>query len=141
MDFAKTPDYDNITTLGVEWQTGFGAAKNVTVFADASTGSNDHDRITVGFRMYFGGGSKPLADRHRRDDPMRNITMDIVNTLSGPANGAGNNGQYGGAMQEVALGEECRINDVLCQYFANLQMGGNQMGQMGQYGIQLRDPT
>ena len=78
LDFQSNPDVDRITTLGVEWQPTFNAANNVSIFADASTGSDDYKSVSVGFRMYFGSGSKPLNERHRLDDPQDNVALGIV---------------------------------------------------------------
>lgn len=78
LDLSTTPDNDSITTVGLEWQPAFNAANNISIFADASVGSNDFESYSVGFRMYFGGSRTTLAGRHRYDDPKDNIARNLV---------------------------------------------------------------
>lgn len=79
LDLSTTPDVESITSIGAEWQPAFAAADNLSVYADASRGSDDYESISLGFRMYFGGGSgKTLIERHRYDDPEDNIVLGIV---------------------------------------------------------------
>ncbi len=78
LDFSSNPDTDFISTLGVEWQPAFNAANNVSIFADASVGSDDFESFGVGFRMYFGGSGTTLAGRHRFDDPKDNVVRNLI---------------------------------------------------------------
>ncbi|MFZ2281530.1 MAG: hypothetical protein WAW39_27275 [Prosthecobacter sp.] len=55
----------NFYVAHVEWQT---PVSGVAVFADAGVGDNNYAHVMGGVRVYF-GGSKPLKDRHRKDDP------------------------------------------------------------------------
>ena len=69
----------NFYIAHVEWQT---PVNGVAVFADGGVGDNGYAHLMGGVRVYF-GGSKPLKDRHRKDDP-----SNIGSTFIGP-NSAG----------------------------------------------------
>ncbi len=67
----------NFYVAHVEWQTPL---RGVAVFADGGVGDNNYAHLMGGVRVYF-GGSKPLKDRHRKDDPT-NINSTFLGTNS-----------------------------------------------------------
>lgn len=67
----------NFYIAHVEWQTPL---SGVAVFADGGVGENNYAHLMGGVRVYF-GGSKPLKDRHRQDDPS-NIGSTFLGTSS-----------------------------------------------------------
>lgn len=72
-------------TAGFEYQTDY---SNVSLFADAAVGSNDHKSIWVGVRYFF-GPEKTLKRRHREDDPINWIAvLESVAKTSNPATAA-----------------------------------------------------
>ena len=68
----------NFYVAHVEWQT---PASGVAIFADGGVGEHGYAHLLGGVRVYF-GGSKPLKDRHRKDDPS-NIGSTFIGTNSG----------------------------------------------------------
>ena len=62
----------------MEWQT---PVDGLAVFADGGVGENGYAHLLGGVRVYF-GGSKPLKERHRQDDPS-NINTTFIGTTSG----------------------------------------------------------
>ncbi|MBN8422838.1 MAG: hypothetical protein J0L73_28275 [Verrucomicrobia bacterium] len=66
----------NFYVAHVEWQT---PVSGVALFADGGVGENNYAHLLGGVRIYF-GGSKPLKDRHRKDDP-----SNIGSTFIGPS--------------------------------------------------------
>jgi hypothetical protein len=67
----------NFYIAHVEWQT---PVSGMAVFADGGVGDNNYAHLMGGIRFYF-GGSKPLIDRHRQDDPS-NINSTFLGTNS-----------------------------------------------------------
>ena len=55
----------NVATAGIEWQL---EGSNISLFADAAFGDNNHNSVFGGLRYYF-GKQKTLIRRHREDDP------------------------------------------------------------------------
>jgi len=72
----------NFYMAHVEWQT---PVNGVAVFADGGVGENGYAHLMGGVRVYF-GGSKPLKDRHRKDDP-----SNIGSTFIGPSSAGSTN--------------------------------------------------
>ena len=68
----------NFYIAHVEWQT---PKSGVAIYADGGVGDNGYAHLLGGIRIYF-GGSKPLKDRHRQDDPS-NINSSFIGTNSG----------------------------------------------------------
>ena len=68
----------NFYIAHVEWQT---PVNGVAIFADGGVGENGYAHLLGGLRYYF-GGSKPLKDRHRKDDPA-NINSSFIGPNSG----------------------------------------------------------
>ncbi|WP_395746683.1 hypothetical protein [Prosthecobacter sp.] len=68
----------NFYVAHVEWQTPI---NGVALYADAGVGEHSYAHLIGGVRIYF-GGSKPLKDRHRKDDPS-NVNSTFIGTNSG----------------------------------------------------------
>lgn len=81
----------NYYVAHVEWQT---PVSGVAVFADGGVGDNGYAHLLGGVRVYF-GGSKPLKDRHRKDDPS-NIGSTFIGTNSGGSTNTGGSPAGGG---------------------------------------------
>ena len=64
--------------FGFEWEPQTGGFEGVTLFADVSFGSNEYVAASAGFRIYFGGSQGSLTDRHRRDDPQENLSLQAI---------------------------------------------------------------
>jgi hypothetical protein len=67
----------NFYLVNVEWQTPI---NGMAIFANGGVGDNNFAQVMGGVRFYF-GGSKPLKDRHRKDDPS-NIGSSFIGTNS-----------------------------------------------------------
>jgi len=74
----------NFYVAHVEWQT---PVSGVAVFADAGVGDHNYAHVMGGVRVYF-GGSKPLKNRHRKDDPS-NINSTFIGTNSAASTDVG----------------------------------------------------
>ncbi|WP_395746124.1 hypothetical protein [Prosthecobacter sp.] len=68
----------NFYLANVEWQTPI---NGVALFASGGVGEHAFAQLLGGVRVYF-GGSKPLKDRHRKDDPS-NIGSSFIGSNSG----------------------------------------------------------
>jgi hypothetical protein len=63
------PGQDLYGHAGFEWQPAVDGLVPMSIFADGQFGSEDRTQVTAGLKFHFGGGSKTLMDRARRDDP------------------------------------------------------------------------
>ena len=54
---------------GFEWQPAMTGLAGMSIFADGQFGQANRAQITAGLTFHFGGASKTLIDRDRRDDP------------------------------------------------------------------------
>jgi hypothetical protein len=83
--FYATPDFRLVVGVkdiadfksahaGMEWQVSDESPISFTL--DGMVGDNNFAAGNAGLKFYFGGTSKSLIDRHRKDDP-RNRSLDI----------------------------------------------------------------
>ena len=70
---------ERLAHVGVEWRPEmFSQFPGLSLYADGATGSNDIDYLLGEIRIYFGGGSKSLKQRHREDDPVNSAMWDSI---------------------------------------------------------------
>ncbi len=83
----------NFYLVNVEWQT---PVSGMAIFANGGVGDNNFAQVLGGVRFYF-GGSKPLKDRHRKDDPS-NIGSSFIGTNSAGSTNTASAPSGGGAL-------------------------------------------
>ncbi len=75
--YGQTPDVNGMANAGIEWMPMLDSLEGMAVYADYYNGTG-YENIGLGVRFYFGEG-KSLKDRHRRDDPERNLALGVLN--------------------------------------------------------------
>ena len=65
--------------INAEWQL---SSMPLSLTAEAELGENDFTSVMGGVKVYFGGSSKALIDRHRQDDPADGL-FDFLGGASG----------------------------------------------------------
>tara|TARA_R110000868_G_scaffold100912_9_gene277776 strand:- start:5556 stop:7001 length:1446 start_codon:yes stop_codon:yes gene_type:complete len=83
---ANDPVLDMSAHAGFEFQPGMASLSGLTFFADAAVADDSYVNASVGIRYYFGGGTKSLKDRNRLDDPVDNLALQGLDSISQDGN-------------------------------------------------------
>ncbi|MEG3640419.1 hypothetical protein [Magnetococcus sp. PR-3] len=86
---GRAADSQTTAHLGMEYRMPLQAMPGLTLFADAATGNNSYQHALFGLRAYFGGGDKPLIQRHRQDDPINMVFDGVSSSFNGIKNNFG----------------------------------------------------
>jgi hypothetical protein len=68
-------------TLGSEYGVALGGGRMASLFAHALFAEGGNNAVLGGVRFYFGQRDKTLIDRHRQDDPLSTLDLDMATTL------------------------------------------------------------
>lgn len=151
---AARTHVSNSGHLGVEWRPGLiDAVPGLALFGDAGFGDGGYDHALAGIRVYFGGGDKPLRQRHRQDDPL-NMLVGGIAQAAGPSgsnstgsrstgtsvSGGGGGGGQGGCF---VAGTEVLMADGTVNTIKAVKAGDKLLGADGAVNevLELKRPT
>lgn len=79
---------NHAAAFGAEYRLPFTGA-DVSLFGEGRVGENNYKAAWAGLKVYFGGGSKALIQRHRESDPTNWLKDDLFSISARRVRGAG----------------------------------------------------